>query len=84
MKKNLRYAFAAAIVAVAGYGVYANQKVDTMSDLMLANVEALALSETGREDCMSASDICSELVIYPDGDWGEDILLGHTKKPGWL
>ncbi len=26
----------------AGYGIYANQKVDTMSDLMLANVEALA------------------------------------------
>ena len=42
MKKFVKIAFVAAFAAIAGYGVYANQKVDTMSDLMLANVEALA------------------------------------------
>jgi len=38
-------AFVAIFAAVAGYGVYTNQKQETMSDLMLANVEALARYE---------------------------------------
>lgn len=84
MKKFIKLAFVAVFVTIAGYSVYTSQESDYVSDLMLANVEALAQSESGREDCMSASDICSELVIYPDGDWGEDILLGYTKRPGWL
>lgn len=45
MKKMIKIAFVAAFVAIAGYGVYANQKVESMSDLMLANVEALARGE---------------------------------------
>ena len=44
MKKFMKMAFVAAFAAIAGYGVYANQKVDTMSDLALANMEALASS----------------------------------------
>ena len=57
-----------------------------LSDLALANVEALADGEVGgiREDCVSGYDICCEPVIYPDGSYGEDCLLDHTKKPGWL
>ena len=35
----MKIAFVATFAAVAGYGVYTNQKVDTMTDLMLANVE---------------------------------------------
>ena len=35
----------AAIAAVASYGVYTNQAKETMSDVMLANVEALARGE---------------------------------------
>ena len=42
MKKILKMAFVAAFAAVAGYGVYANQQSEVMSDLILANVEALA------------------------------------------
>lgn len=42
MKKMIKIAFVAAFAAIAGYGVYANQKTDAMSDLLLANVEALA------------------------------------------
>ena len=45
MKKVIKLAFVAAFVAVAGYGVYANQTSDAMSDLALANVEALAMDE---------------------------------------
>ena len=48
MKKSLiRVAFAAALVVIAGYGVYTNQReTDSMSELMLANVEALANCES--------------------------------------
>ena len=47
MKKMIKIAFVAAFAAIAGYGVYANQKTDVMSDLALANVEALASGEGG-------------------------------------
>ena len=42
MKKFMKIAFVAAFVAVAGYGVYASQKSDVMSDLALANVHKKA------------------------------------------
>lgn len=42
MKKFVKLAFVAAFAAIAGYGVYMSQKSEVMSDLMLANVEALA------------------------------------------
>ena len=47
MKKMIKIAFVAAFVAIAGYGVYTNQKSETLSDLTLANVEALAGGESG-------------------------------------
>ena len=47
MKNLFKVAFVAAFAAIAGYGVYANQKSDVMSDLALANVEALANSREG-------------------------------------
>ena len=52
MKKMIKIAFVAAFVAIAGYGVYTNQKSETLSDLTLANVEALAQSEgSGSSGC---------------------------------
>lgn len=46
MKKNIiRTAFVAAFVLMAGYSVYTSQQEKTMSDLALANVEALADEE---------------------------------------
>ena len=43
MKKNIMKAtVVAAIAAVACYGVYTNQTKETMSDMMLENLEALA------------------------------------------
>ena len=68
MKKNfLKVAFAAAFVAVAGYGIYTNQNTDSMSDLMLANVEALARYEVNPDcpnGCTSASSYCYCFQIY--------------------
>jgi hypothetical protein len=61
MKKMIKIAFVAAFAAIAGYGVYANQKTDVMSDLALANIEALA--DGGCYGCaIYAIGICK--------DWG--------------
>lgn len=50
MKKNfLKYGFVAAFALVAGYGVYASQQKVEMSDLAMANVEALAQGESSEE-----------------------------------
>ena len=46
MKKFIKFAFVAAIAAVAGYNVYQSQSVmNGMSDFALANVDALAQGE---------------------------------------
>ena len=61
--------FAALIVAVAatfaGYNIYQSQEKETMSDLMLANVEALANGESGAK-CPNG---CSEI------GWGTNKIL---------
>lgn len=41
-KKILSAAFAVAIMAIAGYNVYMNQEKNNLSELALANIEALA------------------------------------------
>ena len=47
MKKLIKFAFIAAIVAVADYNVYQSQSVmNGMSEFALANVEALARGES--------------------------------------
>lgn len=66
----MRYTFVAAFVVVAGYGIYVNQKVNTVSDLMLANVEALADSESNTSwtcdgwwgDCSAYCGVCTTKV----------------------
>lgn len=51
MKKHfVKIAFVAVLAAIAGYGVYTSQKSVTLSDLALANVEALARYEIN-PDC---------------------------------
>ena len=47
MKKLVKITVVVAFAAIAGYGVYVNQKTDALSDLALANVEALANGEWG-------------------------------------
>ena len=48
MKKNiLKATLVAAFGLIAGFNVYNSQKSDVMSELALANVEALASSEGG-------------------------------------
>ena len=58
MKKKFMFAFIAAFAMVAGYNFYKSQSVmDGMSEFALANVEALAQTETN-----------NKLRIYPCPD----------------
>jgi len=50
-KKILKVVFASAFALVAGYSVYASQQKVEMSDLAMANVEALAGGESGTVKC---------------------------------
>lgn len=47
----VKCAFVAASAFIAGYGVYASQQEESMSDLAMANVEALASGESSYSDC---------------------------------
>ena len=61
MKKIIKFAFVAAVAAVAGYNVYKSQSVmNEMSDFALANVEALADdSEASEPGCkLHLTSIC--------------------------
>ena len=59
MKKNiLKVTLVATFALIAGYNVYNAQKSDVMSDLTLANVEALAGGEGGATITCSRS--CSD------------------------
>ena len=52
-KLIIKSAFVAAFIAVAGYTAYNTQKDAKMSDLAMANVEALAGGESGStSDCI--------------------------------
>lgn len=62
MKKNIkRAAFVAAFALMAGYGVYASQQENAMSNLALANIEALAYGEGSGEIIKCYSSLEYEL-----------------------
>lgn len=67
MKKVIKLAFVAVFIAVAGYGVYTNQTSAAISDLVLANVEALANDEND-EGVAKVDKIKNE---YIDANTGE-------------
>ena len=67
MKKIIKIAFVAAFAAGAGYGVYTSQKTDsTMSELMTANVEALATPEIWIAFCIDIPNIICSGVDMED------------------
>ena len=74
----MKIAFVAAFATVAGYGVYTNQRTETMSDLMLANVEALASGEASVKDCVSADSDC--ILLHPT-DPSKDETQSKAKWP---
>ena len=50
-KKVLQVAFVAAIALVSGINVFNAQKKEVLSDIVLANVEALARGEWNEQTC---------------------------------
>lgn len=75
MKKNiLKLVFASAFALVVGYSVYASQKKVEMSDLAMANVEALASGEINPlcpNGCLTTPGYCYCYISYPyqEGKW---------------
>lgn len=69
MKNILKATMIAAFAAIASYGIYTNQKVDTMSDIMLANLEALA------DDEIKPGDPCYSNAKY-DADKPKAVKCG--------
>ena len=79
MKKNiLKATLVAAFALIAGYNVYSSQKAEGMSELALANVEALASEEGGGNHitCYSGSG-SSFLCKCSTCTWG---YIGTSSK----
>ena len=53
MKKIMKITLVAAFITIAGYGVYTNQKSESMSDLALSNVEARSEERRVGKECRS-------------------------------
>ena len=65
MNKNfIKVAFVAAIAMVGGVNVFNAQKVNALSEIALANVEALAQGEIGTGGYTKSTGNCSGPVYY--------------------
>lgn len=74
MKRTiLKLSFIAAIAVAAGYTAYNSQKTETLSDLTLANVEALATNESGG-DCNGCYTTTFEFCKF----WGWGGCIGDN------
>lgn len=65
-KKVLKVAFVAAIAMIAGINVFNAQKPTVLSDVAMANVEALASDETGTGRC---SRVKVRVSCYRGNHW---------------
>lgn len=61
MKKNImKVAFVATFALIAGYGMSNSQKTEVMSDIMVANMEALADFSRGVDiPCIEGGERCN-------------------------
>lgn len=71
MAKIIKIAFVTVFAALAGYGVYSSQKSTLMTDLALANVEALARGEGSSSDCDTYCIVDRRYTCYIS--WGGGI-----------
>ena len=65
-RKFFKVASVAAITVVCGINVFNAQKSEALSDVALANVEALAQGETGKGNCSRAKLVVS---CYRGNTW---------------
>ena len=72
MKSIIRVAFVAAIAMVCGIGFMNSQKSETLSEVALANVEALASFVVNTDICRSfPGKDCVQLITTPSGSYYE-------------
>ena len=72
MKKNiLKVAFVAAIVMTTGIQVFNAQKSEALSEVAMANVEALAYEKPGTVSCKEDPGDRCLVGITPVDDWDE-------------
>ena len=71
MKKNIiKSTMIAAVAIFAGYNVYqANVKTEELSDIMMANVEALAQNESGSKDYPDRYPLTMKCGVMIDDGW---------------
>lgn len=69
MKKNiLKVAFVAAIAMATGIQVFNAQKSEALSEVAMANVEALAADDDFTDLCVRRPNSeCYELIVTPSG-----------------
>lgn len=82
MRKNIiRTAFLAVFALMVSYSVCTSQQEEIMSDLALANVEALAQNEGGITECVGCV-VTSNNLCKIFGDWGACVGEpdGYTKE----
>ena len=68
MKKFFFISIVAVVALIMGYNVYISHGINCLSDIVLANVEALANSESG-----------SDKTTWQEGDK----TIVSTSSPGW-
>lgn len=77
MKSNfMKVAFAIAIVMLGGTNVYNAHTCETLSDVALANVEALAEEEKHDVDCSKEGGECT--ITAPNG---YEVIIVNIQKP---
>lgn len=68
--KILKVAVIAMVAAISGMNIYNSQKEGAMTDVMLANVDALAEIEINSNLCRySPGHECVELITTPSGSY---------------
>ncbi|MBQ8262977.1 MAG: hypothetical protein IJZ00_11910 [Lachnospiraceae bacterium] len=68
--KTLKVAVIAMVAAISGMNIYSSQMEGGMSDVLLANVDALAEIEINSDICRySPGHECVELITTPSGSY---------------
>lgn len=82
MKNFKKTALALVVTLVAGYGVYTSQQKSELSELVLANIEALADNESPvKIPCVDDNDSeCKFLTEGADGIWRHLAIKGMRKS----
>lgn len=86
MKKNCKALGVLALAVVAAYNVYASHVKSEYSDVVLANVEALAEGEVYPSDCSfycQPDDRYTCIIKYSGDNVQHTTCLDHRKKAGF-